>query len=163
AGPQPGQPPPPRLPVIAVIGNGLWKRRFGSDPSIVGRTVDLGNGRAQIVGVLGPEFELLFAPRANMERTPDMWTANRINYELAVCAAIGGTRWQLVRQMLAESLLIAGAGTLLGVGLARAGVELLITLAPKDVPRLTDVAVDPIALAFAIGTGAITAILCGIV
>ncbi|HEV3142143.1 MAG TPA: ABC transporter permease [Vicinamibacterales bacterium] len=261
AQPQPGQPPPPRLPVVAIISNGLWKRRFGSDPSVVGRTVDLGNGRAQIVGILGPEFELLFAPRANMERTPDMWTAARINYEtsnrnnvqwrlvgrlksgatveqaqtqvdrvaddlrkafpikatsglyfravpmhddlvrdvrpaivslmgavafvlliacanvanllivrasgrsreLALCAAIGGTRWQLVRQMLAESLLIAGAGTILGVFLARGGVELLLTLAPKDIPRLIDISVDPFALAFAIATGVITAALCGII
>jgi putative ABC transport system permease protein len=261
AQPQPGQPPPPRLPQIAIISNGLWKRRFGGDPSVVGRAVDIGNGRAEIVGVLGPEFELLFAPRANLERTPDMWTAARINYEtanrnnvqwrlvgrlkpgstvdqaqtqvdrvaddlrkafpikttaglyfhvipmhddlvrdvrpaivslmgavafvlliacanvanllivrasgrgreLAVCAAIGGTRWQLVRQMLAESLLIAAGGTIVGVGLARAGVQLLLSLAPKDVPRLTGIAVDPVALAFAVGAGAVTAILCGIV
>jgi len=261
AQPQPGQPPPPRLPQIAIISNGLWKRRFGGDPAIVGQTVDLGGGRAQIVGVLGPEFELLFAPRANLERTPDMWTAARVNYEtanrnnvqwrlvgrlkpgatleqaqtqvdrvaadlrkafpikttaglyfhvvpmhddlvrdvrpaivslmgavafvlliacanvanllivrasgrgreLAVCAAIGGTRWQLVRQMLAESLLIAAGGTIAGIALARAGVQMLQSLAPKDVPRLTGIAVDPTALAFAVAAGAATAFLCGIV
>jgi putative ABC transport system permease protein len=55
--PQPGQPPPPRLPQIAIISHGLWMRRYGGDPSVVGRNVDLGGGRAQIVGVLGPEFE----------------------------------------------------------------------------------------------------------
>src|SRR5262249_51703372 len=43
---------------------------------------DLGVARAQIVGVLAPDFELLFPPRANMERA-DVWTAIRINYETA--------------------------------------------------------------------------------
>jgi putative ABC transport system permease protein len=81
--PQQGQPPPQRLPQIAIISHGLWTRRYGSDPGIVGRFVDLGGGRAQIVGVLGPEFELLFPPRVNMDRVPDMWTAARINYETA--------------------------------------------------------------------------------
>src|SRR5438874_39215 len=75
--------PPPRLPTIAIISHAFWTRRFGADPSIVGKDVDLGNGRAQIVGVLGPEFEMLFPPRANVERVPDMWTVFRINYETA--------------------------------------------------------------------------------
>src|SRR5437016_2511465 len=96
AAPVPGQPPPPRLPVVAIISNGLWKRRFGSDPAIVGKTVDLGNGRAQVVGVLGPEFELLFAPRANMERTPDMWTAARINFETS---NRNNVQWRLVGRL----------------------------------------------------------------
>ena len=50
-------------------------------PAIVGTDVDLGNGRAHIVGVLAPEFEMLFPPRANVERVPDMWTAARFNFE----------------------------------------------------------------------------------
>ena len=47
------------------------------------RTVDLGDSRAQIVGVLAPGFELLFPPRVNVERVPDMWTAARFNFETA--------------------------------------------------------------------------------
>src|SRR6185503_1700998 len=79
----PGQPPPPRLPAIAIISHTFWMRRFGGDPGVVDKDVDLGNGRAHIVGVLAPEFEMLYAPRANVERVPDMWTAFRINYETA--------------------------------------------------------------------------------
>ena len=42
AQPQPGQPPPPRLPAIAIISHELWQRRYGGDAAIVGRTVDFG-------------------------------------------------------------------------------------------------------------------------
>src|SRR5207244_8713168 len=80
---QAGQPPPARLPAIAIISHGLWQRRYGGDAAVVGRMVELGGGRAQIVGVLAPGFEMLFPPRANIFRAPDMWTAARINYETA--------------------------------------------------------------------------------
>src|SRR5262245_41688381 len=58
---QPGQPAPLRLPAIAVISHGLWQRRYGGDARIIGRSIEFGgNGRAQIVGVLAPGFEILF-------------------------------------------------------------------------------------------------------
>src|SRR5437660_3472019 len=81
---QPGQPQPARLPAIAIISHGLWQRRYGGDRRIIGRTIEFGgNGRAQIVGVLAPGFEILFPPRVNMFPVPDMWTAVRINYATA--------------------------------------------------------------------------------
>ncbi|OLE84440.1 MAG: hypothetical protein AUF76_03405 [Acidobacteria bacterium 13_1_20CM_2_65_9] len=83
--------------------------------------------------------------------------------ELAVRAAIGASRWQLVRQMLAESLVIAAIGTALGLALARAGVRVLTMLGPKDLPRLDAVAIDPIVLTFAVLAGLTTAVLCGLV
>jgi predicted permease len=257
----PGQAPPPRRPAIAIISHGLWMRRYGGNPDVVGKDLDLGNGRAHIVGVLSPDFELLFPPRTNIERVPEMWTVTRFNFdtanrnnvafrvvgrlkpgvtvqqaqtlvdrvaadlreqfpikqtsglffhavpmfedlvgdvrpailslmgavafvlliacanvanllvvraagrsrELAVRAAIGAGRLQLVRQMLAESLVIATVGTLAGVALARAGVQVLLALGPKDLPRLDAVAIDPRVLTFAVLAGLVTAVLCGIV
>ncbi|PYT68545.1 MAG: hypothetical protein DMG39_20800 [Acidobacteria bacterium] len=47
----------PGGPRVAVISNGLWRRRFGGDPTIVGRTVELSGDPYQIIGVLGPEFK----------------------------------------------------------------------------------------------------------
>ena len=70
--------------------------------------------------------------------------------ELAVRAAIGAGRVQLVRQMLAESLVIAAVGTRCGVALARVGVQVLLALGPKDLPRLDAVAIDPRVLTFAV-------------
>ena len=62
---------PPPLPVMAVISQRLWQRRYGSDPAIVGKTIGFGNGRAEIVGVLPADFELLFPPRTGIERAVD--------------------------------------------------------------------------------------------
>ena len=80
--PVPGM-PPPRLPQIAILSHAFWQRRYGGDPSIIGRQIDLRGGRAEIVGVLAPDFELLLPPRANVDHVPDLWTALRIDYAAA--------------------------------------------------------------------------------
>jgi len=79
----PGQAAPPRVPVSAIISHAFWQRKYGGDPSIVGKDVDLGGGKAVIVGVLAPGFELLFPPRVSIDSAPDMWTAARINFDTA--------------------------------------------------------------------------------
>ncbi len=50
-----------------VIGDALWRRRFGADPTVVGRTVQFGNqGGYVVAGVLPPDFLLAFPPDANV-------------------------------------------------------------------------------------------------
>ncbi|HEV3485795.1 MAG TPA: ABC transporter permease, partial [Vicinamibacterales bacterium] len=46
---------PGRQPVV-VISDGLWRRDFGADPSIVGKTLDINNNRLTVVGVADPSF-----------------------------------------------------------------------------------------------------------
>jgi len=46
----------PGGPAVAVISNGLWRSRFGGDPGIIGRTLDLGGDPYVVIGVLGPTF-----------------------------------------------------------------------------------------------------------
>jgi putative ABC transport system permease protein len=41
---------------VVVLSNGLWKRRFGGDPGIVGRAISLGNQPYTVVGILAPSF-----------------------------------------------------------------------------------------------------------
>ena len=68
--PAPGAQPPPPLPNIAILSYEFWQRRYGGDESIVGKSIEFGNGRADIVGVLAPNFELLFPPGTNVDPRP---------------------------------------------------------------------------------------------
>jgi len=46
----------PGGPAVVVISNGLWRNRFGGDPGILNRTIDLGQEPYVIIGVLGPTY-----------------------------------------------------------------------------------------------------------
>ena len=80
----PAGPPPARLPQIAVMSDGFWRRVYGADPSIIGKNIQLGGGPTTIVGVLKPGVELLFPPKAGLERVPDLWISARINFDADV-------------------------------------------------------------------------------
>lgn len=45
-------------PPVAILGYGPWQRRFGANPGIVGRSIELDGKRYAVVGVLGPDFRL---------------------------------------------------------------------------------------------------------
>src|SRR5437764_188606 len=68
--------------------------------------------------------------------------------ELAVRSALGASRWQLARQMLTESLLLAALGALGGLALAWAGIHELLALAPPNLPRMDTIRIDAPVLAF---------------
>lgn len=70
----------PRLPAIMILSYEFFKRRYGGDASIIGKSLELGGLNAQVVGVAQPGFELLFTPAAGIERTPDVYVAQRINF-----------------------------------------------------------------------------------
>ncbi len=46
----------PGGPAVALISNGLWRSRYGGDPGIINRTIDLGGEPYTVIGVLGPTF-----------------------------------------------------------------------------------------------------------
>ena len=255
-----GTPAQARPQAIAILSHEYWQRRYGGNPAVLGHALRTGgNAGPQIVGVLAPGAELLFPPKFNMERVPDVWFAARLRYdadqrnnfglrvvgrlkpgvtvasaqtevdaiseqlrknfvvqqtagfqirlepmhaylvaqarpailalmgavifllliacanvanlvlvrasvrerEVAVRAALGGSRWRLLRQMLAESLLLAGIGTLSGLFVAKLALDTLMTVAPIDLPRLDSIRIDPVVLGFTALAGLASAALFG--
>jgi predicted permease len=81
--------------------------------------------------------------------------------ELALRGALGASRGKLVRQLLTESLLLALCGGIAGVAVAKVMLAGAVVLAPKSIPRLDQVSLNPWVLAFAAGLSLVTGLLFG--
>jgi putative ABC transport system permease protein len=76
--------PPQRLPIMAIVSYEYFQRRFGSNPAVLGQSLNKGKPFSpRIVGVLAPQFQMYFPPSANLEAAPDIWIANRLGYDAA--------------------------------------------------------------------------------
>jgi predicted permease len=82
--------------------------------------------------------------------------------EIVIRLALGASRWQVMRQLLAENLLVALGGGLLGLLLAWGGLRLLIATSAEQVPRLQTVGLDIWALGFTLVVSLLTSLLCGL-
>jgi predicted permease len=83
--------------------------------------------------------------------------------EFAVRAALGGGRGRLVRQLIAESLLLSVSGGAVGILLAYAGVEWLVASLPPSVPRALEISVNGSVLVFTAIIAVVTGILFGMI
>ena len=81
---QTGAPAPPRLPIMAILSYEYFQRRFGGNPAVIGRSMKTAGAFSPvIIGVLAPHFRLYFPPEAEMDTDPEIWIANRLNYDNA--------------------------------------------------------------------------------
>lgn len=253
----------PTTPML--LSHDLWSRSFGSDSGVAGRTLRLNGWPVEVVGVLGPDFELLLPPDSGMARRVDVWipllfdpnqrrrqlrdqdatltgavigrlgpgvsleqaqaemnavavdlreedpfhanAGTRIDVfpmqadvvsrtrpvllllfgavslvlaiacinvvhlllarmmdrhrELSVRAVLGAGAARLFRQTLAECVLLAVVGSALGLGLAWAGLRLLLVLRPPALQRLESVGIDGPVLAFTVGVAVLVTLVAG--
>jgi predicted permease len=118
--------------------------------------------RPAILALMGAVVFLLLIACANVANLL-LVRASLRGSELAVRSALGAGRWRIVRQMLAESVLLTALGAAAGVALAWVGVRELIGIAPENLPRLDTVAIDPRVLGFTALTSLLAACVFGLV
>jgi putative ABC transport system permease protein len=83
--------------------------------------------------------------------------------EAAIESALGAGRWRLAARSLTEAMLLAACGGAVGIGLAFAGLALLVGLLPADVPRLQHVGLSSQVLGYSFALSLVTAWLFGAV
>lgn len=83
--------------------------------------------------------------------------------ELAVRVALGASRTRVVQQALAESVLLALIGGVLGVVVASVGVRIFVAMAPPSIPRIDEIVIDRGVLFFAAIVATGVGLVCGIV
>ena len=82
--------------------------------------------------------------------------------EISMRYALGADRSRIVRQLLVETLTIAVPGGIAGLAIAIAGVRALILVAPRNLPRLAEITVDPTVLLVTLAMTLLTAIVFGL-
>lgn len=138
-------------------------------PRPTGRATGLSSMHEAVVGNLRPILIVLFGAVglvlliacANVTSLMLARSAGRYR-EIAIRMALGATRWQIMRQLLLESILLTLIGGAGGGLLAVWGVQLFVASKPADLPRLTEIAVDYKVLAFTLLVSLLTGLVFGL-
>lgn len=117
--------------------------------------------RPAILALMGAVIFLLLIACANVANLLLVRGSLR-QRELAIRSAIGGSSWDLARQVLLEALLLAAIGALGGLGMAWAGIKELLAIAPPHLPRLETIRIDTTVLIFTIVSSLAAAAIFGL-
>ncbi len=111
-----------------------------------------------LLGAVGFVLLIACANLANL----NLVRAVKRRREMSIRSALGATRWQVIRQLLWESALLAAGGGMLGALLAPIGIRGLVALSPSSIPRAGEIGLDPSALAFTVLGSFVAAIASGL-
>ena len=103
--------------------------------------------RPAILALMGAVIFLLLIACANVANLLLVRASSR-EPEIAMRAALGAERWSLISQMLSEAIVLTSLGTVGGVALAWIGIRQLLALAPDNIPRADNVAIEAMVLMF---------------
>ena len=82
--------------------------------------------------------------------------------EFAVRTALGAGRGRILRQFVAEGVVVATLGAVLGLALAYWGLKALLAANPESIPRAAEIGLDPAVLAFTVGVAVLTSVVFGL-
>jgi predicted permease len=138
----------------------LEDARFGADvhplkDDVVG---DMGRLLWVLLGTVGMVLLIACANVANLF----LVRAEGRTREVAVRTAMGAGRGHVARQFLGESLVLGVLGGIGGLVLAFGGLRLLLALAPDTLPRVEEIGLEPVVLAFTLGISVVAGLLFGL-
>lgn len=147
---------------VSALPEGAWKRSELAARVAPLKELLVSEVRKPLLIFAGAVGFVLLIACANVANLLLIRAASR-RQEITVRAALGAGRWRLMRQLLTESCLIATAGGLAGLLLARLAVPGLLALAPTGkIPRADEIAIDGWALAFTFGVSLLTGVAFGV-
>lgn len=121
----------------------------------------VGDVRTTLYILLGAVSLVLLIACANMANLLLAKATSRAR-EMAIRAAVGASRGRIVKQLITESLVLAVGSGVAGLLLAIWGSNVLVALAPKNVPRLAETSIDGWVLAFTFAVSVAASLLFGL-
>jgi putative ABC transport system permease protein len=121
----------------------------------------VGNVRPMLLVLLGAVILIVFIVSLNIANLL-LARASARQQEMAVRLALGAGRGRLIRQMLTESMLLSLIGGAVGVATAVGTLDFILRFVPSNIPRLNEVRIDWVVLAFALLMSILTGLLFGL-
>ena len=152
---------------LATFYNGLAEQYPATNRTWTATSIPLYNeivqsSRLTLLMLLGAVGMVLLLACANVAGLVLAHASNR-QREFALKLALGASRLRLIRQLLTESLLLAFVGGLAGVVVSWLWLDVFLSFAPADTPRLSEAVIDWRVLLFALGLSLGAAIVFGLI